>query len=194
MAGISISGAVGNIGGAVSELFAADASRAKADMFRTSARMDLLKGRGAQIEGENYSKAYDLAELNRRFTEASTEVQTTQADRASYMALGGIRAGYGASGLAQSGSAEDVLAASARQGALEHQVLAQQGVITEAGYEEQRETYAGMVNASEVAVEASKEAAAGHMRAADAEEHAATGHEIGAAIKGIGAVASLFGV
>lgn len=183
-----------NASGAVSELFAGFASAAKADMFRTSARLDLLKGEGARLEGENYGRAGELALLNKTFAETSTQIQLAQSDRAVTMALGGIRATVGGSGLRESGSALDILSASAGQGALERAVLEQQGLITSAGYQEEADVYANMVEASKVAVEASKLSSEGHLKAAEAEEDAEMGHYIGGALKGVAAVASLFGV
>jgi hypothetical protein len=190
----SFSNFASGVGGAVSELFAADASRAKAGMYRTEAQMDLLKGEGAMLEGKSYGRAQELALQNKDFAAESTAIQMAQADRSIYMATGAIRATAGGSGLAQSGSVLDVLSDSARQGELEKQVLAKQGLITEAGYQEQADVYSNMVDASKIAVEASTVAAKGHLEAADAEEDAATGHDIGAVIKGVGAVASLFGL
>lgn len=180
------------IGGAVEQLFAGRASEAKADMFRIEAKADLLKGEGARLEGLSYGRAHELALQNKQYAETSTEVQLAQASRAITMSLGSTRAAGAASGFTESGSGIDILAASARQGELEKQMLAQQGLITEASHQEQADVYANMVKASEVAVEGSKLAHEGHLRAADAEEDAAKGHFLGAAINGVVAVGSLF--
>lgn len=191
---ISISGFANNAGGAVSELFAAEASRAKADMFRTTAKLDTLKGRGLELEGENLARAGDLALLNKEYTAASTAVQVAQADRAITLGLGGVRAGAAAAGLKLEGSAEDVLMASAMQGEIEKSVLAEQGLITEAGYQESADSYKNMVEASKIAVEGTRLSSEAHLRAAASEEDAATGHEIASVFKGVAAIASLFGM
>lgn len=180
------------VSGAVSELFSGFASEKKGDMYRLQSDADILKGIGAAYEGMSYSRAGDLARLNADFTARSTAIQAAQSDRQVYMSLGSQRAGYGASGLAESGSAIDVLRGSAQQGALERSVLLQQGVITEEGYREQAEVYGNMVEASKVAVEGSRIASQQHKLAAEAEDNAAIGHYIGGAIKGVTAVASLF--
>jgi hypothetical protein len=49
----------------------------------------------------------------------------------------------------------------AQQGALNKQVLAQQGLITEAGYEEQQQSYELMAQAADVSAEAAKTAGIG---------------------------------
>jgi hypothetical protein len=55
-------------------------------------------------------------------------------DRQIYQTIGGQQAGTAGAGLAASGSPLDLLADSAGQGAFAKDVLAKQGLITEAGY------------------------------------------------------------
>ena len=62
-------------------------------------------------------------------------------DRAIEKTIGGQQAEVAASGFGAAGSALDLLRDSAAQGALHKAVLAQQGLITEAGYEEQAKSY-----------------------------------------------------
>lgn len=185
------SDAASNASGAVSSLFSGFASEKKADMYRVMADADLLKGKGDLLEADNYSRAHDLALQNKDFTAQSTAIGQAQADRAIYMSLGAISAGAGASGLQMDGSAGDVLAASAQQGELEKQVRANQGLITEAGYQEQADTYTNMVSAAHLASDAETLASKGHLLAASAEDDAATGSFISTAIKGVGALASI---
>ncbi len=83
-----------------------------------------------------------------------------------------------ASGFASSGSALDLLRDSAAQGAMTKAVLGQQGLIEEAGYEEQAKSYQLMSSAANMA--------------ATADEKAATGMYFSAAIKAVAAVASMF--
>jgi hypothetical protein len=158
------SGTVTSIGGAVSDLFAADAHRSKAQ--------------GDLMEAKNYDLASTLATQNEKFTETSTAIKQAQLDRENYKVIGGQQADVAGAGFAASGSALDLMRDSASQGALTKAVGAEQGLITEAGYTEQAQSYQNM-------------SAAAHM-AADAENHAATGADITAAIKGVSAVASLF--
>jgi len=72
---------------------------------------------------------------------------------------------------------KDILAASAQQGELQKQVLAQQGYITEEGYKEQAAADTNMA-------EAAKEAAMGS-------DIAGIGSTITGAIKGVAGLASL---
>lgn len=184
--------AAGNAAGAVSSLFAGFGANTKADMDRIEAQADLLKGKGAELEGESYTRAQTLAMQNKDYAEQSTAIQEAQAGRSLDLNLGAGRAAAGASGLRESGSVIDVLADSARQGELQQQVLGYQGAITQAGYQEQYEVYGNMVKASQVAVEGAELANKEHLMAADAENTAATGDFITAGIKGVSAVASLF--
>lgn len=157
-------GTITGISGAVSDLFAADAHRSKAQ--------------GDRFEAENYDRASVLATQNEKFTEVSTSIKQSQLDRENFKMIGGQQADIAGAGFAASGSAIDLMRDSAAQGALTKAVGAQQGLITEAGYKEQAESFTTMSQAARMA--------------ADAEEHAASGSIITGALKGIGTVASLF--
>jgi hypothetical protein len=61
--------------------------------------------------------------------------------------IGGQRASVAAAGFASGGSAGDIMRDSASQGALAKGVLAQQGVISEAGYDEQAKSFQTMAAA-----------------------------------------------
>src|SRR6185312_13200510 len=111
-------------------LITAQGTRLNAESLRTKAQGDLA-------EASNYDLAAGLAEANKAYTEQSTRLQQFQTDRQIYQAMGATRAGAAGAGFAAGGSAGDLLRDSASQGALAKATLAQQGVITEAGYEEQ---------------------------------------------------------
>ncbi len=192
MASGGFASAATDFAGAASSLFAGFGAKTKAQMYRIESQADLLKGLGAQLEGQSYQKAHDLALTNEEYAKESTAIQGVQATRATNLSLGAGRAAIGASGLEESGSALDVLADSARQGELHRQIVAQQGLISEAGYQEQADVYTNMVAASGVAVEGAKLASKEHLMAADAEETAAMGNFITAGIKGVAGVAALF--
>ena len=108
-----------------------------ADLLRLQAQGDLA-------EASEYDLAGNLANANATFTAQSTAIQQTQQDRALYQSLGTTQAGVAGAGFAESGSAMDVLRSSASQGALTRAVLGQQGLVTEAGYQEQAQSYATM--------------------------------------------------
>jgi hypothetical protein len=156
-------GTISSIGGAVQDLFAADAHRSKAA--------------GLRIEAGNYDRSSDYAEQNAQFTETSTAIKLAQQDRETYKALGGIAADVAGAGFAASGSALDILRDSASQGALMKAVAGQQGLITEEGYKVQAKNYTAMGEAARMA--------------ADAEEDAADASTWSSVFKGANAVASI---
>ena len=80
--------------------------------------------------------------------------------------------------LSDLGSALDIMRDSASQGVLTHAVLGQQGLITEAGYTEQAQSYKTMQDAA--------------TQAGNAENNASTFADITGAIKGVAAIATLF--
>lgn len=157
-------GTVNSLAGAASDLFSIDAHKAKA--------------KGDLIEAQNYDMASGLAQQNEKFTEVSTSIKQAQLDRESTKMLGGIEGDVAGAGFAQSGSALDLLRDSASQGALTKAVGEQQGLITEAGYNEQSQSALNMKQAALVA--------------ADAEDKAADNAWITGGLKGAAAVASLF--
>jgi hypothetical protein len=167
-----------DFGGAVSDLFAADADRYKAQGLR-------IKAQGDRLEGQNYDLAATYAQQNEKFTETSTAIKQAQIERENVKMIGGQQADVAGAGFAASGSALDLLRDSASQGALTHAVAGQQGLITEAGYTEQAQSYQNLSKAAAFAVQ-------GDELAAQAADKAATGASITGIIKGIAAIATLF--
>lgn len=153
-----------SLSGAASDLFGAEANRAKAA--------------GDKFEQQNYDLAAHLADQNAQYTEASTRIKLAQGDRTLYQTLGGEAADVAGAGFSASGSALDLMRDSAREGALTHAVTTEQGLITEAGYKEQGDSYRNMSQAAQVAINAENDAA----------DHA----WITAGFKGVAAAASLF--
>lgn len=158
------SGTFNSLGAAANDLFSADARRTKAA--------------GLRIEAQNYDRSAGFADQSARFTEISTGIKEMQLDRDLYKSLGGITADVAGAGFAASGSALDILADSARQGALTRAVATEQGLITEEGYKVQAENYRAMGQAARMA--------------AEAEEKAADRAPFTAAIHGAAAAASFF--
>lgn len=154
--------AIGLAGGAVGDLFAAQGYRSKAE--------------GNRQEAAHYRHAGDLADQNARFSSESTAIQAFQTERQLYQGLGGIEAAVGGSGMADSGSALDILRSSAQQGALQEAVLKRQGLITEQGYKEQAKSYRDMAGSAD--------------RAARDAEHAADSSVLTGVLKGAGALLS----
>ena len=116
-----------------------------------SAVTDFFQAVGANAEAQNYSSASQLAKQEAEFTKESTAVQQAQATRQITMTIGAQKAGVAATGFTQSGSALQLLRSSAQQAALSHQMITQQGLITEAGYNEQAKAYANMASAAKTA-------------------------------------------
>jgi len=119
--------AIGDFGGAVSDLFGAAGSS-----DATSA----------------YKKAASIAESNEQLTARSTAIQTQQQDIQTYKVLGTESADTAAAGFEQSGSAIDLMRASAQQAALSKHLIENQGEITEQGYAEQANAYSGQAAAA----------------------------------------------
>lgn len=139
------SGTISSLGAAARELFDEDAHRTKAA--------------GLRIEAQNYDRSAGFADQSARFTEISTGIKAMQLDRDLYKTLGGQAADVAGAGFAASGSALDLMADSARQGALVRAVATEQGLITEEGYRVQAENYRAMGEAARMAAESEDKAA-----------------------------------
>ena len=124
-------GTISDIGGAVSDILGG----------QSQARGLRIKAQGNLVEAENYDAAAQLALQNEEFTKESTAVKLMQQQREAELGIGQTQADIAASGFANSGSALDILRSGAQQGALTQQILGRQGLITEAGFEEQSQAY-----------------------------------------------------
>jgi len=174
-----------NIGGAVSDLFAGFAATTNADLQAQGLR---IKAQGDVAEGQEYDLAASLAAQNAQYTETSTAIQEAQQQRNTTMQIGGQKADIAGAGFAESGSALDILADSASQGALAKATLGQQGLITEAGYEEQQQSYQLMASTANTTATEEDQLA---NQTVQAGQQAQTGDFISAALKGVAAVASV---
>ena len=186
-------------GGAVDSIFAGIGDLAqgklKAKGLNLQASGLRIKAQGDLAEAGEYDLAGNLALKNKAFTEQSQQIKQMQLDRQIETSQGETEAGVAGAGFAKSGSALDLLRDSASQGALTKAVLGQQGLITEAGFQEQSESYNLMSSAARSA--ASQEfgiADQTDQLAKDTESAAntaAAGSFISGAIKGVAAVASI---
>jgi hypothetical protein len=158
------SGTFGDFGAAAQDIFAGQGDQAKAQ--------------GDFAEATEYNAAAGLALQNEQFTKQSTAIKEAQQQRELTMNLGQQQANQAGGGFAASGSSLDILRDSASQGAIAHAVLGQQGLITEAGYQEQATSYEMMSQAAE--------------QAGFAEENAGKNSDIMASINAVAGVASLF--
>jgi hypothetical protein len=153
-----------------------DFGAAAQDIF--AGQSDQAKAAGDFAEATEYNAAAGLALQNEQFTKQSTAIKEAQQQRELTMNLGQQQASTAGGGFAASGSSLDILRDSASQGALTHAVLGQQGLITEAGYQEQATSYQTMSQAAE--------------QAGLAEDNAANNSDIMASINAMAGVASLF--
>lgn len=216
-----------NAGGAVSDLFAGEGAEAQGSLqaqgLQISAEGTLINAQGTEItaesldtqaggnlaESQNYDLAAQLADANAAYTVQSTAIQEQQLQRQITQTIGTENAGVAASGFSSGGSAGDILRSSQQQGTLAKTVLQQQGLITEAGYNEQAASFRTLSAAGQ-ATAASEEEQATQTRAIavdqqgiaaqqqqlatatqNAANNAATGDFISSALKGVAAVASL---
>ncbi len=168
------SGALGEGGGLSNSTFT-DAAGAVSDLFAAEGHRS--KAAGDRFEAENYDRAAVLAGQNEQFTETSTAIKQAQLDRENFKMIGGQQADIAGAGFANSGSSLDLMRDSAAQGALTKAVGAQQGLITEAGYKEQQDSFNTMSKAARMA--------------ADAEDNAAFGADITGGIKMAASIATL---
>ena len=138
-----------DIGGAVSDLFNYEATG--------------YKEQALQFEQQNYDAAAVLAGQNEQFAKTSTAIKQQQADRELYMSLGRTQAGVANAGLAAGGSSLDLLRSSAQEGATTRAAIGQQGLVQEAGYAEQQQSYQNMAAAAGVAEQAEKKSGIGSL-------------------------------
>jgi hypothetical protein len=217
-----------DLGGAVSGIFsgigAEDQAALQAEGLQITAQGTLITAQGTQINAEalgikaqgdlaeasNYDLAASLASANAAYTAQSTRIQTSQLARQVQGTIGAQQAEVAASGFSAGGSAGDLLRDSAAQGALARGVMQQQGLITEAGYNEQAQSYTTLANtgrqtaAVEQQMQAQTENIATEQQALASQQQqlavqtqqagndAATGDWIGSALKGVAAIASIF--
>jgi hypothetical protein len=147
------------------------------DIFAAFGDIDKMKA--DELEGAQYSDAAQLAFQNEQFTKQSTQIKEAQTNRELTQAQGRTTADIAGAGFASSGSALDILASNAQQGAITKAVASEQGLVTEAGYQEQGESYQTM---AKVAADAAKGA-----------NLASIGSFVAAGLSFVGAGASLAG-
>jgi hypothetical protein len=174
-----------NAGGAVSDLFSAFGAE---EQGQISSEATQLKAQGDIAEAQQYGLAQTLAQQNEQFTAQSTAIQQAQQARSTTMQIGGQQAAQAGAGFAASGSGLDILADSASQGALAKATLGQQGLITEAGYQEQAQSYGIMQSTATQAAGEEEQIAQQQKSAASTSMF---GDIAGGILKGAAAVAGL---
>lgn len=125
------------------------AGAAVSDLF--SGIGDLTQAQGAAAEAQNYQLAEQYALQEEQAAKMSTAIQVAQQNRELSMSLGRTTSQVAGAGFAASGSALDILRSSAAQGSIAKAVTNYQGQITQAGYQEQAQSYANMASAAQKA-------------------------------------------
>lgn len=122
---------------------------------------DLDKAKADELEQQQYSEAAAYAGQEEQVAKESTAIKVAGESRDLLLGQGRTTAAVAGAGLAQSGSALDILSSNARQGALQQAVTGQQGLITEAGFAEQQQSYLTMATVAGNAAKSANLAAVG---------------------------------
>jgi hypothetical protein len=185
------SATISGLSTAVTDIGAGISAEGAATSDLYAAESEQYKIQGTQFEQQSYQEAAALAGQNEQFTALSTRLRAAQQQRELYMSLGTTKANVAGAGLAQSGSSLDILRESASQGALTKAVIKQQGLITEAGYNQQQQSYLNMVGAANAAITGDTVAQQADYAAASTAREAATLDDVGAGIAAAGALFNL---
>lgn len=114
---------------------------------------DLLGGITGFMAGNaaagGYKTAASMAQNNAQLSAASTQLKLVRQRRQAFQALGGQQRDVAAAGLANSGSALDVMRSSARDAALDSALINEQGQINVNDYLAKSSEYTAQANASE---------------------------------------------
>lgn len=117
---------------------------------------DLFTSKGNAAQAADYQGAASLATQNAQLAAASTKIQETQTARTVTQSLGTTQADIAGAGFTMSGSALDIMRASAQQGSLAKSLVNIQGAINENSYAAQAGAYSGEAKAAKEASDAAK--------------------------------------
>ena len=168
---------IGDLGGAVGSLFTAAGDQA-------SQQNDYLAAENDTLAASSYTQASGIASQNLSLEQQSTAIKETQADREIFQNESSQQATAAGNGFQEAGSAAAILADSANQGALQKQLIQQQGDITANATQEQ------LLALNTQSQEASNQATM-QTNAGNAAGSAATGALVGGAFKAVAGIASI---
>lgn len=97
---------------------------------------------------KGYKKAAALTEQAAEVARQSQAIKEVQQSREIFRTLGTQQAQIGAAGIANSGSALDVVRSSMQEASLTKQLLARQGALDQLGYQKEEESYKSMASAA----------------------------------------------
>lgn len=117
-----------------------------ADPITIMAGMSVIGGAmgaiGAQVQGQSQAMAQqfnaDVAQRNAGLARQAAQFDAASQERQARMALGSIRAAYGASGVTSSGSPLDVLEMSVQNAKRDYNAILYKGELKAMGYEDTR--------------------------------------------------------
>lgn len=132
---------------------------------------------GYLAEASGYDTASATAISSGRLTGVATDIQKAQTQRQIFQVIGGARADVAGAGLAEKGSALDVIRSSREQGELQLRMIDTQGSIQQGAFAQQAAAY-------------NAEASAARGNAAGAQA-SATASKTGGFLKTVGAIAGI---
>lgn len=106
---------------------------------------------GDMAEAKAYKTAAKFSLQNAQISQEAGAIKLEQTNRNVFKTLGAQKAQYAGAGLANSGSAQDVLRSSVSQGSLEKAIVNEQTQINVTGYESQAAQFQGMASAASAA-------------------------------------------
>lgn len=109
-----------------------------------SAASSIFSGVGQLQSSKGYKQAAAYAGDNAEIAQQAANIQSLMATRQVYKTIGGQQADIAGAGLANSGSATDLLRSSAQQGSLTKQLVSAQGAINVLGYQAEQASYESM--------------------------------------------------
>lgn len=112
--------------------------------------------KGYKAASDAYTAAGKLAQENAQTTERSTAIQEAQSKRQVYGAISGEKAAMAGSGLASGGSNQYLLSSAEQQGGVTRSLIANQGLITERGYQAEAAADVGQAKQAQAQGQASK--------------------------------------
>lgn len=185
---------IGQLGGAVSEIFGGASSIISAGGYKAAQRAYEKSAEIYADQGKLYDQMGVQSGANAKIADAGSRIKQMQTEREVLTTLSGQKADIAGTGLASSGSALDIIRSSAQQGALDVALGRISGELEQAGYREEQLSYQAMGKASQAAAAA----ATGQAGAAGAQATAAKvsggGGILGGLLKGASAVASIAGL
>ncbi|MGD9878921.1 MAG: tail fiber domain-containing protein [Reyranella sp.] len=115
----------------------------------------LFSAKGSRQNAASLDEAARLTEINARISKASTGIQLAATQRDIYRVLGGQRADIAGAGFSMSGTALDLAADSAAQGAIARGLVTTQGAIEEQGFRIQAQNLRAEAQAARSAAKSS---------------------------------------